>query len=63
MPRALLYYLAQARITDVDGGPRDTPTRAASQAHRSRSSRRAHRVRGLPAVVRARAHRGRQRQP
>ncbi len=52
MPRALLHYLAQAWIADQLRRPqRDAPTRAATDARHSRSSRRAHRVRGLPAVA------------
>ena len=49
---ALLYYLAQARITDLHGqAHRDAQARAASQACRTRTPQRTHRVRGLTAVM------------
>jgi hypothetical protein len=52
MPRALLYYLAQAWTADrYRQAHRDAPARAGSRARHSRPSPRAHRARGLPAVV------------
>jgi hypothetical protein len=53
---ALLYYLAQARITDLHGqAHRDAQARASSQACRARTPQRGHRVRGLTAVMARRA--------
>ena len=52
MPSALLYYLAQTGTADRHRqAQRDAPARAARQARHPRPSRRAHRVRGLPAVM------------
>ncbi len=49
---ALLYYLAQARITDLHGQThRDAQARAARQTHRTRTPQRTHRVHGLTAVM------------
>jgi hypothetical protein len=54
MPRALLDYLAQTWTADRHRqAQRDAPARAASHARHPRPSRRAHRVRGLPAWWRA----------
>ena len=52
MGSALLYYLAQTWTADRywQAQP-DAPARAASRARHSRPSPRAHRARGLPAVV------------
>jgi hypothetical protein len=52
MSRALLHYLAQAWMADrYRQAQRHAPTRAASDVGHPRPSRRARRVRGLPAVV------------
>jgi hypothetical protein len=52
MPRALLYYLAQAWIADrYRQAQRDTAAWAPSRACHSQRSPRAPRARGLPAVV------------
>ena len=52
MPRALLYYLAQAWAADrYRQAHRDAPARAASRARHSRPSPRAPRADGLPAAV------------
>jgi hypothetical protein len=50
MRSALLYYLAQTWTADRQA-QRDAPARAARHARHPRPSRRAHHVRGLPAVV------------
>jgi hypothetical protein len=52
MPRALLYYLAQAWTADrYWHAHRDTAARAPSRARHSQRFPRAPRARGLPAVV------------
>jgi hypothetical protein len=52
MRPALLYYLAQTWTADrYRQAERHAPARAASQARHPRPSLRAHRARGLPAVV------------
>jgi len=52
MPRALLYYLAQAWTADQHRhAQRDAPARAASHARHPRPSTHASRARGLPAAM------------
>ena len=52
MPRALLYYLAQARTADRHRqAHRDAPAGAPRRARHARPSPRDPRARGLPAVV------------
>jgi len=52
MPRALLYYLAQAWTADRHWqAQRGAPARPASRARHSRPSPRTPRARGLPAAM------------
>jgi hypothetical protein len=52
MPRALLYYLAQAWTADRSRqAHRETPAPAPRRARHARPSPRPHRARGLPVVA------------
>ena len=52
MRAAFLYFLVHASTADrFRQAPREAPARAASRARHTRTPRRRHRVRGLPAVV------------
>ncbi len=63
MRAAFLYFLVRAWTADrYRQAQREAPARAASRAHHTRTPRRGHRVRGLPAVVTPLAYRAGRRQ-